>query len=173
MIMDNRTTTTLRLSFVLVAAALLTIRFGACSPDKDEGDGDGDGAEDPAQDETEDFQYDPDAADPAAEDLLEIEADPAVDRAEEDVPQEPGEDGELVPPACNFEDPRPPPPEWGIVWDPRLSGTGEDTLGGYDHDDGVTHDRTAQSRKAPVLKHFWLPGRTMREIRGGRARNPG
>jgi hypothetical protein len=135
MVMGNRTMKALRLSSLLVAAALLTIRFGACSPDRDESDGDGEA--DWIQDEAGDPQIDPDAADQAAEDFLEVEADPPIDGEEEDVPEEPGEDGELVPPACNFDDPRPPPPEWGIVWDPRLSGTGEDTLGGHDHDDGL------------------------------------
>jgi len=116
--------------FRLATAACLVLLFGACSPDRDESDGDGE--DDPAQDVTGDFQHDPDAGD-----LSELEADPPPDGADSDVPADPEGDRELVPPSCDLENPQPPPPEWGIVWDPRLSGTGEDTLGGYDHDDGL------------------------------------
>jgi len=122
-------------SLCLAAAVLSLAGFGACSSD---GDGnDADAAADPVHDEAGDFQIEPEAADMPAEDFNELEADLPMDGPEADVPVEPDADGEFVPPACDLEDPQPPPVESGIAWDPRLSGTGEDTLGGHGHDDGL------------------------------------
>jgi len=112
-----------RPSLRLAAAALVLVQVGACSPDKDGADADA--AADPLQDEAGDVQVEAEAP------------DLPVEGADGDVPAEPDEEGEFVPPSCDPEDPQPPPPDSGIVWDPRLSGTGEDTLGGHGHDDGL------------------------------------
>jgi hypothetical protein len=122
-------------SFRFAASVLLMVWFGSCSPDRDQSDGDG--AADLIQDETGDPRTDSDAADPAAEDLAELEADPPVDGTDSDAPAEIEGDEDLALPPCDLEDPQPPPPDRGIVWDPRLSGMGEDTLGGHGHDDGL------------------------------------
>ena len=65
-----------------------------------------------------------------AVDIPDTDADPAPDGT-------PDQAGDDLSPACDLDDPRPPPAETGIAWDPRLSGTGEDTLGGHGHDDGA------------------------------------
>jgi hypothetical protein len=112
---------------VVVAAAALALE--ACSPGRETGDADA--AIDPPADEgMDDPRPDPPDVTQDTMDLPETDAaaspDGPRDRIEEDLP-----------PVCDLDDPQPPPAETGIVWDPRLSGTGEETLGGYGHDDGL------------------------------------
>ena len=109
----------MKLGWLLAGISVSLVSVWACSEGDDGSPGDGDADADTDADTDGDSDADGDSdgdADSDADSDADADGDADV--------------------ACDEAQPAPPPDGAGVEWDARLSGEGEQTLGGHGHDDG-------------------------------------